>query len=118
MIKFTHKGKTYEFNEQRMSGPEAIVVKKHTGLGVIELVQALAKGDPDAMVALLMLAKLRSGQLKHGRVIWDQIVADFDDDNDLFKMLGSIEFEDNDEPAAEAPADEEKKPAKAAKPAA
>lgn len=61
MINFKLDGQDYEFDESKMIVAEAREIKKHAGLGLIAFGQGLREGDPDALVALMFLAKRRAG---------------------------------------------------------
>lgn len=61
MIRFKMDGQEYEFDETKMLVHEARLIKEHAKLGLLGFGQGLREGDPDAIVALLFLAKRRAG---------------------------------------------------------
>jgi hypothetical protein len=100
VIKFSHQGVEYTYNEMKMSAAEALLVDDHTGLGMLDLMQGVAAGKVKAIVALLMLAKIRNGELKYGDAagpdkdkVWQQLVESFDDSgHDLMAFVASFQF--------------------------
>lgn len=72
----------YPFEGNTMLVSETRLVKKHTGMGLRQLQDGMQNGDPDALVAMLFLAKRRAGVA----VRWQ----DFDEFD-----LASIDVEDD-----------------------
>jgi hypothetical protein len=62
MLKFVLDGTKYEYDDSTLSVKEARVIKKNTGFGLVTWAQALQIGDPDALVAMVWLAKTRNGE--------------------------------------------------------
>lgn len=61
-MKIRFSGRSYEYDPNSMSVGEARIIKKNTGYGLAQWGDELENGDPDALVALLYLAKKRSGE--------------------------------------------------------
>lgn len=61
MLRFRASGYEYEYDETSMLVSEARLIKKHAGFGLTGFSEGLRAGDPDALVAMLFLAKRRSG---------------------------------------------------------
>lgn len=78
MLKFTIEGRTYEYDEAMMLVKEARLIKKHAGYGLVSMANGLKDGDPDALVAMIFLAKRRAGEM----VRWQDL-----DDLDLSKLV-------------------------------
>lgn len=96
------KGDKYEFDENKLMTVEARLIKKNTGMGIAEWGEAIQKGDPDALIALIFLAKKRAGEAPR----WN----DFDD----LDLINDIDVEsdpDDDEPRAEEAPGKLEKPA-------
>lgn len=88
MLRFRFKGQLYEF-DYRFSVVEARLIKKYTrGMGVGDIVEGLAHGDPDSYVAMLYIVKARAGEAPR----W----ADFDD----VMLPDDVEPVEDDEPAS------------------
>jgi hypothetical protein len=86
MINFKLSGEPYEYDDSTLSVKEARVIKKNTGMGLVSWARGLADGDPDAMVALVWLAKTRAGEA----IRWQDL-----DDLDLASIqLGGGDDED------------------------
>lgn len=83
MIAFTLKGERYEFDEEHLPITDAMRIKEATGLTVRGFLTGLREYDPHAVVALVWLAKRRSGE----RVTFDDVVAT------NFDMLQDLEME-------------------------
>lgn len=101
------EGEVYDYDDEKMSVAEARVIKKQAGMGVTQWAEALRTGDPDALVALVFLAKTRAGEAPK----W----SDFDE-LDLVSGVNVLD-EDDDADQGEgddAGADESGKPAPAA----
>lgn len=62
MLKFILDGTKYEYDDSTLSVKEARAIKKNTGFGLVTWAQALQIGDPDALVAMVWLAKTRTGE--------------------------------------------------------
>jgi hypothetical protein len=62
MIKFTVGDDTYEFDDEELTIDEARLLKKNAGFGMRSWAVALQDMDPDALVGLIYLAKLRAGE--------------------------------------------------------
>lgn len=92
MLKFTIEDRVYEYDETSMFVKEARLIKKHAGFGLIGMAQGLRDGDPDALVAMVFLAKRRAGEM----IRWQDL-----DDLDLNKLSIIPADEDEDEDEAE-----------------
>ncbi len=62
MIKFRIKTDSYEFDDEAMTIDEARLIKKHTGMGLKSWAMGLQDMDPDALVAMVYLSKVRAGE--------------------------------------------------------
>lgn len=62
MIRFKINGEPYEYDDSTLSVKEARIIKKNTGLGLVSWAKGLSEGDPDALVALVWIAKTRAGE--------------------------------------------------------
>ncbi|MGH8575347.1 MAG: hypothetical protein ACREXJ_00175 [Gammaproteobacteria bacterium] len=80
MLRFTHDGQEYEFDPDKLPLAEAIMVKKHTGMGMAPYMQGLRDVDPEAIQAMVFLAKRRAGE----KVKFEDI------DFDLIELAGSL----------------------------
>jgi len=61
MLYFTLDDREYEFDQNRLALSEAIAVKRANGLTVRGLQEGLQDMDPDALQAMVWLAKRRAG---------------------------------------------------------
>lgn len=61
MLRFRAGDQEYDYDETSMLVSEARIIKKHAGFGLTGFAEGLRNGDPDALVAMLFLAKRRSG---------------------------------------------------------
>lgn len=61
-MKFRIEGEDLEFEEDTLTVAEARLIKKHTGMGLKSFAEGSKDGDPDALVAIVFLAKRRAGQ--------------------------------------------------------
>lgn len=81
MIHFTFRGEPFVFDQDRLSVEEAKQLKRVNGLTPRAFLTGLREYDPDAMDALVRLAKVRAGeQTRLEQVIlgdWD-LFADLD----------------------------------------
>lgn len=68
----TVNGKRYDYDANKMSVNEAILVLERTGLGVKAFMGALKELDPRAFKAVVYLTLSRAGE----RPVWDEL--DFD----------------------------------------
>lgn len=87
------KDDIYEVDHGRITVAEAKAFKRHAGMATGEFRPGLIKGDPDAMIFLMWLAKTRAGE----RVDW----SSFDDydlvsDVEILRELDSPGDEDDD----------------------
>lgn len=82
------KDKTYELDLGRVTVFEARLLKKHTGMGVLELNRQLRNGDPDSAAGIAFLAKLRAGENPKWRDL---------DDLDMFSDLEILADDEDDE---------------------
>lgn len=82
-MKFTWGDTEYDFDTNQLSYTEAKTIKRHTGLTVGQFEQGcrFAVLDPDALVAMLYLAKVRAGE--------DVSFGDFEDVN-LMQLIESL----------------------------
>lgn len=94
-MKFKHDGRMYEFDENVLTVGEAKVLYKLTGLGMVELGDAMEKGNPFAFAGIIYLAKKRAGEVLR--------FEDLDDVN-----FSDIEFEEEELPEGVTPIDEGK----------
>lgn len=62
MIKFTVKGEQYDFDDEELTIDEARLIKKHAGFGLKSWSTGLLDMDPDALLGLVFLAKIRAGE--------------------------------------------------------
>lgn len=62
LIRFTVEGTKYELDIMRLMNTEAILIKKMTGLTIQGMYEGMDKGDPEALTALVWLAKKRAGE--------------------------------------------------------
>lgn len=88
----------YELATDRITVFEARVLKKHTGMGFLELNDRLRLGDPDSVAAVCFLAKLRAGENPKWRDM---------DDLDLFADMEILPDAENEQPRDADDADEE-----------
>lgn len=58
---FTVDGTEYEFDQNKLALAEAIAIKKATGLTVVGFQSGLKEMDPEALQAMVWLAKRRAG---------------------------------------------------------
>lgn len=91
MLKFTLDGVKYVYDDSTLTVKEARVIKKNAGFGLVTWAQALQIGDPDALVAMVWLAKTRNGEA----VRWQ------DFDNFDLASLNLLDDDDEDEASAE-----------------
>lgn len=93
---FKYEGKAYDFDDERMGLGEARWVKRVTGLTGSDFFGAARKLDPDAVVAILVMAMRRAG-LQETQM--DDIYSE--DDNGYFKLIESLEVHES--PRAKTP---------------
>lgn len=62
MLRFVLEDIKYEYDDSTLTVKEARVIKKNTGFGLVTWAQGLQIGDPDALVAMVWLAKTRAGE--------------------------------------------------------
>lgn len=62
MLHFTVNGTEYEYDQDKLPLTEAIAVKKATGLTVNAYMRGLTGMDPEALQAMVWLAKQRAGE--------------------------------------------------------
>lgn len=55
-------GPEYEFDETTLLVSEARLIKAHAGMGLKAFGEALEGGDPDALAAMLLIARRRAGE--------------------------------------------------------
>jgi hypothetical protein len=90
MLRFMLDGEKYEYDDTSLTVKEARVIKKNTGFGLVTWAQALQQGDPDALVAMVWLAKTRAGEA----VRWQ----DFDNmDLAALDLIGNVDEDDDSE---------------------
>lgn len=58
---FEYDGKSYDYDDDQLSLPEAIEIKRETGMVGVEFFDAARKADPEALAMLLVLAMRRGG---------------------------------------------------------
>lgn len=56
------KGEKYEFDQGSMPVGEARLIKERTGMGFAKWAEGVSEMDPDAICALVYLAKKRAGE--------------------------------------------------------
>jgi len=61
-MKIRVEGADYEFDDSTLLVEEARLIKKYTGMGLKSFTEASKDGDPDALVAIVYLAKRRAGE--------------------------------------------------------
>jgi hypothetical protein len=109
--RFELGGTTYEYKGY-LSAADALLVKQHTGLTIVQMLTTLQYGDPGALVALVFITKRQAGE----RVTWDEVVAQIDGNDDVFALLDSMKpIEAPEEPAQKVEA--EKAPVEEPEPA-
>jgi hypothetical protein len=93
--RFELGGTTYEY-KGHISAADALLIKQHAGMTVLEMFMGLPMGDPGALIGLVLITKRQAGE----KVTWDEVVEQIDGENDLFALLGSMEpIEAPEEPA-------------------
>lgn len=92
---FTYADQKYTYDDEKMGLGEARWVKRETGLVGAEFFNAARTLDPDAIVAILVMAMRRAGE--HETQMGD-IYSD--DDNGYYKLIAGLEVSAN-EPEAE-----------------
>lgn len=93
--RFELGAETYEY-KGHMSAADALLIKQHTGMTVLEFFMGLPAGDISALIALVLITKRQAGE----KVTWDEVVEQIDGDDDVFALLGSVEpIESPEEPA-------------------
>jgi hypothetical protein len=91
MIRFKLNGVPYEYDDSTLTVKEARVIKKNAGFGLVTWAKGLSEGDPDALVALVWIAKTRAGEA----IRWQDL-----DDLDLVSLdLGG----DDEDPPVKSP---------------
>ena len=81
-------GEVYDFDDTKLSVKEARTIKELTGLGISQWGEGIRDGDPDALVAMIYLAKKRSGEA----VRWRDL-----DDLDLMNEVDFINDDEGDQ---------------------
>lgn len=87
-------GSTYDFDTATLRVGEMRALKKASGLKIKDFTEGLAESDPDALTALVWLAKRRCGE----HIKFDDLDFDLSD----FEI---VEADDTDAAAGDAPAD-------------
>lgn len=87
-MKFTYQGRVYEHEQGKLPLADAVIVKKHTGMGVRSYMDGLMDGDPDALKGMVFLALLHNGE----KPKWDDV------DFDVLEFLASWEGEPEEVP--------------------
>lgn len=84
MIKFSVGQDTYDFDDQAMTIDEARLIKKNSGFGMKSWALAMQDMDPDALVGLIYLAKIRAGEAVRWNDLYSIKFSDIDmvDDGD------------------------------------
>lgn len=90
VLHFTHNGKDYEFDRNKLALTEAISLKKASGFTVRGFQDGLNDLDPEALQAMVWLAKQRAGEA----------VRMQDIDFEIYELCGTLR---NEEPASEQP---------------
>src|SRR5947199_5118912 len=72
---FTIDGTEYEFDQNKLALSESIAVKKVTGLTVKTFQEGLGEMDPEALQAMVWLAKRRAGEAVRLQDIEFDVVA-------------------------------------------
>lgn len=68
-MRFTVEGREYDFDADRLSVGEAQLVHRHTGMGVKSWLVGINDYQPDAWLALVLVAKKRNGEA----VTWNDL---------------------------------------------
>lgn len=68
-MRFTVEGREYDFDADKLSVGEARLVKQHTGNGVRSWLNGINDYEPDAWLALILIAKKRNGEA----VTWNDL---------------------------------------------
>jgi hypothetical protein len=93
VIKFEVDGTKYQFNEGRLLGVEASAVKKNTGLTIVDFLNGIIGGDPDALIGMVFIAKKRAGE----PVKWNELSETLE----MFALVKSLSIVDDDAPPAD-----------------
>lgn len=78
MIKFSVGSETYDFDDQAMTIDEARLIKKNSGFGMKSWALGLQDMDPDALVGLIYLAKVRAGEAVRWNDLYNIKFSDID----------------------------------------
>lgn len=68
-MRFTVEGREYDFDADKLSVGEARLVKQHTDSGVRSWLNGINDYEPDAWLALILIAKKRNGEA----VTWNDL---------------------------------------------
>lgn len=108
--RFKFNDKTYEYRGY-VGAPDAILLHKHTGLGVLGFLNGLAtagaaNADPSCLVGMVFLAKRHAGE----DVLWTDLVESMVGEADLLALVQSITDITGEDSRAEKPASGEAQP--------
>ena len=78
MIKFRMGGESYEYDDTTLTVKEARIIKKNAGFGLVTWAKGLSEGDPDALVAMVWIAKTRAGEAVRWQDLDDMDLASLD----------------------------------------
>ncbi|MEV7684465.1 hypothetical protein [Streptomyces bungoensis] len=106
IIKLTVEGTAYEWDSERLLVAEARELKLHTGFTPPRWLAALDEQDPDALAALIYMAKKRAGETLRFSDLDGLDYADFE--------MEAVEEPEDDDEQAEVPADADPTPASGA----
>lgn len=90
---FKYDGKSYDYDDEKMGLGEARWVKKETGLVGANFFEAARALDPDAIVAILVMAMRRAGVIE---TKMEDIYSG--DDNGYYKLIEGLEVKAGPEP--------------------
>lgn len=62
MLTFTVDGDDYEYDQNKLDLTEAIIIKKELGLTIADYLEGNRRLDPEALKAMVWLAKRRAGE--------------------------------------------------------
>lgn len=93
--RFDFEGREYRYRGY-VTAPDAILIKKHTGMTVTGFLNGIATGDPESLVGMVFLAKRQAGE----KVLWDELVESMVGENDLLALVDTfMVIDDETEPA-------------------
>lgn len=90
MIRFIVDGTKYDFDDDKLSNVEAIALKKVSGLMPDVFFKGINEVDPEAITALVWLAKRRAGEhVKYGGLEFDllQVMESLDEIDEMGRVV-------------------------------